>query len=627
MTTQTNVRLLLAALVCLLIAICPVLAQNPSSCTTSGFSGYSYTTTNDGTNTTLHFTFYNRSPIGGVYVNIGEIYFDGLPVPVGTPTAPSGWVFNQIGPKLFYATTSNPWWKTPPAIKPGDSLTGFDYTISGLVVPDFVVFTHVQNVTDANGTTAGPLGTWFDCSVIVTPPEDNPCISIIKTPSPLSGATGDVIEYGYEVCNCGNTDLTVISLTDTLLGDLLDEFVAANGDSADLPVDTCVTFSVSRTILESDPNPIPNCVTVEADPPTGPPVSDTKCASVVHIQTNPFPCIELTKSVYPTQALVGQQVIYTYKVCNCGDEPLTVTSLVDDVLGDLTSKFIAANGSSNILGVESCVSFNVLFTIPDVEPGPFYNCATVQTSEGPESTACARVDVSKVPPPFRVCDLPVTLTQEGWRTFADPYNSILPGSIFNRFSTAFASWSFYGSHCKNEIAVGLPTTCDLVFKGTAFGLYKLCCFLPQTGPVQCFKFNMDLVNPTVMLNNIGHPVSNALAGEALALTLNIGYNDMCLMPRTPGYNLEDFIITQGPFKYRTVGEILDMANRILGGTLPCQLGLQGNSFDATVLLAAVIHRINENYEFQGFDTFIDRGYLKPVGSCGKFGMGLPIVVP
>lgn len=626
MTTKTSIRLLLATLMCLAIAVCPSLAQNPSSCTTSGYSGYSYTTTNDGTNTTLHFTFYNRSPLNSIYVNIGEIYFDSLPAPVGTPTAPSGWQFYTVGPKLFFATTSNPWWKTPPAIKPGDSLSGFDYTIPGLIVPSFVVFTHVQNVTDATGSTAGPLGTWFDCSVVVTPPVDMPCISIIKMPFPASGFTGDSIEYEYEVCNCGNTDLTVTSLTDTLLGDLLDEFIAANDDSDELAEGDCVSFSVSRTILASDPDPIPNCVTVEADPPTGPPVSNTACASVRHIMPQPFPCIDLVKSVYPAQALVGQQVIYTYKVCNCGDEALHVTSLVDDVLGDLTSRFIAANGGSNVLAIDSCVSFNVLFTIPEVEPGPFYNCAMVETTEDPESAYCARVDVSKVPPPFRVCNLPVTLVQEGWKVFGDPNNSILPGSIFNRFSTAFRTISFYGSTCTNEVMVGTKSH-NITFTGTAFGLYRLCCFLPQTGPVQCFQFCTDLVNPVAPLNKDGHPMMNALAGEALALTLNIGYNDMRVMPRTPGYNLEGFIIVQGHFKYKTVGEVLDIANKILGGALPSQFGLQGNSFEAIVLLATVLHKINENYEFQGFGTFIDRGYLKPNSGFGKAGAPHPFAIP
>ncbi|MCE5315421.1 MAG: hypothetical protein ABFD49_06160 [Armatimonadota bacterium] len=1062
-------RLLLVLLMVAALA-CTAAAQNPDSCSTSGFSGYNYFATNDGTNTTLHFTFFNLSPISSIYVNIGEIFFYGLPAPVGTPTAPSGWQFNNIASMLFYDTTSNPWWKTPPAIKPGDSLSGFDYTIAGLTIPTFSVFTHVQNVTDATGQTAGSMGSWFDCSIIYNPPPPNPCISVTKTPSPTSGYTGDVITYTYKVCNCGNLTLTVTSVLDNLLGELLDNFKAANGGSAILEPEDCVEFSVDRTLISSDPDPLPNCVTVFANPPMGPPVMNTKCASVRHLGpepmpsitiaktpvpssgvtgdeitytykvcnngntdltvtsivddvlgdllaafiaangsaelpigdctefavqytlkaddpdplkncvevtadppegssvdatacafvmhppnpcvsiektpspttgatgdiitytykicncgdtsltvtsvlddllgdlladfvaanggatlavgacaefsvnralqssdsdplqncvivnalpaagppvdaqtcasvrhtgTEPFPnisvdktptpnsgqtgdlitytykvcnsgnsdltvtsisddvngdllaafiaanggsdelgigdcveftalrelqqsdpnplincvtvvaspqvgspvsaskcafvqhtpprpapcvsvlkfpvpsrgftgdvityhykvcncgntnltvttvsdnvlgdllsnfveanggsdalaigecveftvdhtlleddpeyivncvivqadstdgstvgaykcaqvhhiqihqgpCIDLTKSVYPNHANVGQQVTYTYEVCNCGTEALNVNSFVDTVLGDLLPSFIAANNGSDVLDVETCVSFDVVYEIPPMEPGAIRNCATVTTTQGVEGTYCARLDVGENEWPRR-CYLPVTFTQEGWHTFCDPNNIILPGGIlYNRFPLAFAEFMYYGDTYKNKIIVGKkPRT--LTFTGTKFGLTQLCNFLPQTGPCQCFMLTMDYLNPTTTLNKQGNPTANALAGETLALMLNIAYNDMRVMPRTAGYDLEKFTLTQGPFKGKAVGEVLNIANAVLAGAYPCQFGLQGNVCENINILATVIANINANYEFQDYDTYIDRGYLKPNGALG-----------
>ena len=200
MKARPTVRVLLA----ILLIVCGLLlldgqlqAQNPNSCKTSGYSAYSFTAVYDGVanTTTYYFTFYNQSPIGGVYVNVGEVFFDSFPSPVGTPVAPPGWVFTSVGGKLFYQTTSSPWWKTPPSIKPGDSLSGFNYVISGPPDPSFIVFTHVQNVTDASGTVAGDLGTWFDCSVVYTPPVNKPCISVTKTPSPVQVNVGQTVTY------------------------------------------------------------------------------------------------------------------------------------------------------------------------------------------------------------------------------------------------------------------------------------------------------------------------------------------------------------------------------------------------------------------------------------------------
>lgn len=605
---------------------CPVAAQTPESCITTGLSGYSYTTTNDGTNTTLHFTFYNRSPIDSIYVNIGEVFFSGLPAPIAT-TSPTGWQFNHIGPRLFFSTTSNPWWKTPPALAPGESLSGFDYTIAGLVVPTFIVFTHVQNVTDATGSTAGPLGSWFDCSVIVTPPVDEPCIGIIKTAIPAAGITGTVVTYGIDVKNCGNVALTVTSLSDTLMGNLLPNFLAANGGSAVLAVGQTVSFTVNRTILVTDPDVIPNTVSVSGTPPTGPPVTASADASVIHIQAVPGPHIQLTKIVYPTSAQVGQQVTYTYELCNTGEEDLDVTSLTDTIIGDILSNFIAANGGSSTLAIGECVTFDVVFTIPNVPTGPYFNCAMVDTAQGATDEFCARVDVTPASNTAQ-CFLPVTLTEEGWHDFFNQSNPIMQSNLsYNKFALAFKQFSFYGTIYSNRIIVGNPATHTLTFTGTTFGLTHLRNFLPQANPLEFFPLLANNANPTGLLDSRGMPTTNALAGEALALTLNIGFNDMRLMPRTPGYDLEKFTLTSGIFKGKTVGYVLDIANKVLGGAQPTAFGLPGNYIQGVVILGGIIDKINANYEFVGYKIFIDRGFLKPNRPFGQPGPAHMPTVP
>jgi hypothetical protein len=86
------------------------------------------------------------------------------------------------------------------------------------------------------------------------------------------------------------------------------------------------------------------------------------------------------------------------------------------------------------------------------------------------------------------------------------------------------------------------------------------------------------------------------------------------MPRTAGVDLENFIITQGPYKGKTVGQVLAIANAVLGGDSISRYGLPASNGCDT--LCTILKQINENYEFQGFGAYIDKGYLRPDKSFG-----------
>ena len=101
------------------------------------------------------------------------------------------------------------------------------------------------------------------------------------------------------------------------------------------------------------------------------------------------------------------------------------------------------------------------------------------------------------------------------------------------------------------------TICYDSFTGS---LSRLCTFLPQTGPSG--SLTRSYTSPW------NHTEAGALAGEVIALTMNVAYNDERMMPRQPGYDLELFVLAQGPFRGRTVGQVLDIANRVLGGDTP-----------------------------------------------------------
>jgi hypothetical protein len=128
-------------------------------------------------------------------------------------------------------------------------------------------------------------------------------------------------------------------------------------------------------------------------------------------------------------------------------------------------------------------------------------------------------------------------------------------------------------------------------------------FLPTGGP--CGKLYQSYLNPASLTE------AGILAPEAVCLMMNIAYNDERMMPRSPGYNLEDFTITQGLYKGRKVGEVMDIANHVLGGIPPCNYGLP-----SCEVLVQLLQSINANYEFINYDTFTDRGYLLPNRALG-----------
>ncbi len=587
----------------------PAFAQNPNSCTTSGFTGFSFTFAFDAmTNTTTYeFVIINRSPLMGIFVNIGEVFLFDIAAPSSVPTTPAGWEFVQVGPKLLYATTSNPWWQTPPSIKPGDSLGGYNYTIAGPPDLDFVIFTHVQPVTDASGQTSTGGATFFDCSVEEMPPQQEPCINICKFANPLQAEVGDFVTYTYDVCNCGNTNLTVTSIVDTnpSIGNLLPAFIAANGGSDQLGINECVMFSVMYQIQGTDPNPFENCVDIVAEDPDMNEVMDDACITVFILKPMEEPCIDITKSADPIEADVGQNVTYTYEVCNCGDVTLTVTSLVDTnpAVGNILPNFIAANGGSDQLDPQDCVMFSVVYQIQMSDPTPFFNCATV-VGEGStvEDSFCARVDINETPARRR-CYLPVTLTQECWKTYCDPNNGIiLGGLVFNKFRLAFARFTYFGTVFPNTMIVGTGRY-RMTYFGTTGCLNTLCIFLPQFGA--CGSLDRRWFCPWES-NSAGE-----LAGQTIALMMNIAYNDERLMPRSPGYDLEEFRLARGKLKRSKVGDVLNIANAVLGGLPAVRFGLTCDE------LVEILQNINCNYGFVDFKTFTDNGYLIPNRRFGR----------
>jgi len=211
-----------------------------------------------------------------------------------------------------------------------------------------------------------------------------PCIDVEKTADPTTSKVGDEVVYTIEVCNCGDIDLENVTVVDDLLGDL-------SGSYADtLAVGACESHDFTRTVLDTDPDPLENCVDVNSDPvgPMTNPTPDRDCAEVDLVT----PCIDVEKTADPTTSKVGDEVTYTIEVCNCGDIDLENVTVVDDLLGDLSGDY------ADVLPVGECESHDFTRTVLDTDPDPLVNCVEVHANpvglpNDVPDTDCAEVDL------------------------------------------------------------------------------------------------------------------------------------------------------------------------------------------------------------------------------------------
>ena len=192
---------------------------------------------------------------------------------------------------------------------------------------------------------------------------------------------------------------------------------------------------------------------------------------------------------------------------------------------------------------------------------------------------------------------PVTFTQEGWR--AQGRNL-----IYSSWRYAFNNFSFYGFARRNWLYAGYAKTMSV--EGSSSALTNLVNWFPQTGTPRSLSTTQDFITPAPL------PKANSLAGEVVALTMNIAFNDVRMMPRHPGYDLERFLLRRGAMKGKTVGQVLDIGNRMLGGDPPVKHGI--TTYQA---LVDIIRAINANYEFINYSIVIDRGYLQPNRPLGR----------
>jgi hypothetical protein len=176
-----------------------------------------------------------------------------------------------------------------------------------------------------------------------------------------------------------------------------------------------------------------------------------------------------------------------------------------------------------------------------------------------------------------------TQTPGGWGS--DPSGNNPGAFLAANFATCFPT----------GITVGCPGTGKTLTLTSATAVNA---FLPSSGAPK--KLTKNWINP-------GTSLSNTLAGQVVALTISLGF-DQCL----PNYSsnstpLGCLVIASGTLAGSTVSEVLAIANQILGG---CYTGSYTPSQINNVLTA-----INENY----IDGTTNNNYLLCNPTCTNYG--------
>ncbi len=162
----------------------------------------------------------------------------------------------------------------------------------------------------------------------------NPGIEVVKSATPTTIYSGNVVTYSYTVRNTGNSTLNTVTISDDKCSPVT--FVSGDTNNNQQMEVTEVWAYRCTTTLTVDTL---NTVTVNAKDESDGDVTDTDTAQVNVIN----PGITIDKQTTVTAVASGTVVTYTYDVTNSGDDALSGVTVTDDKCSPVT--FV--NGDTN----------------------------------------------------------------------------------------------------------------------------------------------------------------------------------------------------------------------------------------------------------------------------------------
>ncbi len=278
----------------------------------------------------------------------------------------------------------------------------FQAAVSG--EPGLYPNTVTATAEDNEGNTADD-----DDDATVTITDVEPAIEVSKTADPTSvPEPGGDVEFTVVVTNTGVEPLTLATLVDSVYGDL-----DGQGDCTlpqlDLAPDEAYGCSFSAPVAGDAGDEQSNTVTALVyDDEDNFVYGDDKATVTI---TDVLPTIAVSKAASPSSLPEpGGSVTFTLEVANTGVETVTLTSLVDDVYGDVTdlgnlhlvSTTCAIGGAIPALGTYRC-AFQALVS---GEPGLYANTVTATVEDNEGNTADddddATVTITDVEPAIEV---------------------------------------------------------------------------------------------------------------------------------------------------------------------------------------------------------------------------------
>ncbi len=199
-----------------------------------------------------------------------------------------------------------------------------------------------------------------------------PSLQVLKTGTELS-KIGDTVTYTFTVNNTSSSDtpnLVLNSISDTLLGDLAAD-ANAHACTPLAPGGSC-TFTKTRVVLATDPDPLPNTVTAHYHP-TG--FTNDISAGASHSVNLFQPTLQIVKGG-PTLSKVGDSVTYTFTITNTSssDTPnLILDGVTDTLLGNLAGDMPA---NCTPLAPSASCSFTKARVVQAGDPDPLPNTVT-----------------------------------------------------------------------------------------------------------------------------------------------------------------------------------------------------------------------------------------------------------
>ncbi len=187
--------------------------------------------------------------------------------------------------------------------------------------------------TDASGTvvTANDDAT---VSIISITPD----ISVDKRATPVSRpAPGGAFTFDVVVTNTGPNALTITALTDDIYGNIANQGTCTTAVGTVLPSGGSYACAFTGTFTGLGGATQTDVVTATGTDVNGTVVSDTDDATVA--LTNVLPTVRVDKTASPaTRPEPGGAFTFSAVVTNTSAEPVTITTLSDDIYGNLSTR-------------------------------------------------------------------------------------------------------------------------------------------------------------------------------------------------------------------------------------------------------------------------------------------------